>query len=540
MRWLFAFAVIATGCVPSRAFGPVERYGMLQVRVGDPADVRAVAEVTTPSGASVRVETFDEGNATTLRLGPRELGKYTFVVRRGDSDVLRGEFDAVASSRAGPAVRDPREPRRLMREDGSTFFMIGENRINIYDPTWNVESLSAPEYVARMASYGMTTLRVFIFTDTECEECEGGVQLGALEPALGKFDPAVAARFDAIMQAAEDNDVHVIITLFAIGFTKGETWKSWHDNPYAKERGGPAETPADFFSDKAARAHATERLRYVLARWGYSSHLLGIDLLNEPEWDGQIEEADWIPWARELARFAKTHDGRGHLMMTGPVGLSHNIGVSTERDWYGARENDVVQWHLYGEPFYEPNKLAVEMTRRVREVWEYDRPVLCGEFGYGGEDRTTHEHTHVGIWSAVFSGAGALSHTAPVFNIDSDEPMTRSRAQHFRVLRDFLDDMPAAWAAPRFDAEVKGAAKAWQLAVADGSSGAVWLLADGTAKRDVELRLPQINGGRYRVTWVDDVSGARIMDTEVTADVNGLRITSPAFSRHVAARYQRL
>jgi hypothetical protein len=283
-----------------------------------------------------------------------------------------------------------------------------------------------------------------------------------------------------------------------------------------------------------------ERLRYVLARWGYSPQLLAIDLLNEPEWDGPIPESEWMPWARELARFAKTHDGRDHMITVGPVGLSSNIGGADERAWYQARENDIVQWHLYGEPFYEPAKLAIEMTRRVREVWEYDRPVLCGEFGYGGEDHATHEHTHVGLWSAIFSGAGVLSHTAPVFNIDSDQPMTRSRAMHFKVLRDFLEGLPKVWAAPRFDAVVTGAAQAWQLAAADGSSGAVWLLANGETKRGVEVRLPQISGGRYRVTWVDDVSGARLVDTEVVADLDGLHIVSPAFPRHVAARYQRL
>jgi hypothetical protein len=108
------------------------------------------------------------------------------------------------------------------------------------------------------------------------------------------------------------------------------------------------------------------------------------------------------------------------------------------------------------------------------------------------------------------------------------------------VLRDFLVGLPKGWAAPRFDAVVTCAAQAWQLAAADGSCGAVWLLANGETKRGVEVRLPQISGGRYRVTWVDDVSGARLVDTEVVADLDGLHIVSPAFPRHVAARYQRL
>jgi len=38
------------------------------------------------------------------------------------------------------------------------------------------------------------------------------------------------------------------------------------------------------------REVAFERIRYVVDRWGHSQNLLAIDLLNEPEWDGEIGE----------------------------------------------------------------------------------------------------------------------------------------------------------------------------------------------------------------------------------------------------------
>ena len=44
------------------------------------------------------------------------------------------------------------------------------------------------------------------------------------------------------------------------------------------------------------------RLRYALARWSASPALLAVDFLNEPEWDGGIDERRWIPWAQDLAR----------------------------------------------------------------------------------------------------------------------------------------------------------------------------------------------------------------------------------------------
>ena len=72
------------------------------------------------------------------------------MVRRGGRELARGRFDAVPSDLHGPITRDPAEPHRLVRDDGSTFTILGENRINIYDPAWNIDNLSIADYVARM------------------------------------------------------------------------------------------------------------------------------------------------------------------------------------------------------------------------------------------------------------------------------------------------------------------------------------------------------------------------------------------------------
>ena len=37
-----------------------------------------------------------------------------------------------------------------------------------------------------------------------------------------------------------------------------------------------------------------------------------MDLLNEPEWDGNVGERTWIPWAEELAAAWRARDPYGH------------------------------------------------------------------------------------------------------------------------------------------------------------------------------------------------------------------------------------
>lgn len=505
-------------------------------------DVLIDARFTAPSGRVVRVGGFSDDSGFRVRFAPPELGRWTYDVRAdagaGLAPVAAGTLDAVPSDDPGLVRVDPVEPSRLLHDDGTPFFILGENRINVFDPTWNWQHLGIRDYVAYVASHGMTTLRVFVFSDCENEEAADRVQLGCLEPAVGRFDPRVAARFDELFEAAEAHGVYVVVSLFAIGFSD-DTWKSWADNPYARERGGPADTAGDFFTDPRARAGAERRVRYFLDRFGYSSHLLAIDLLNEPEWDGRIPESIWVPWADALAAQTEKLDPYGHLVTTGPVGLHYNLG-GDERSWFDSPYDDLVQWHLYGAATYEPRAHALEMTRKVDETRGSGKPVFCGEFAYGGEDPVTFDHTHTGIWALAFSGAGAVAHSAPPFNVDSDEPMTPERGRHFGVLAGFLEGLD--WdrgLTPRHDAGVPpGALHVWELGAPDYR--ALWLLGPargyGAPVVGARVTVRGLPAGRYAVEWWDDVSGLLVAAWRLDHGGGDAQLTVPRFVRHLAGK----
>ncbi|MFI5291008.1 MAG: cellulase family glycosylhydrolase, partial [Polyangia bacterium] len=387
---------------------------------------------TLPGGRIINVPSFPSRGRFLVRFAARVPGAYHW-----SGGGRQGDFEAVAAAGHGQVARDPHAAHRLMLTDGTPFWPLGENRFNVYDPTWNYQHQSIEQYLASMQAAGENTLRLFVICDCEDESRADRVQLGCLEPSPGRFDEAAAERYDRIVDAAERDGIYVIFGVWAIGFTEGnDTWKSWADNPYRA-----LGSRNQFFTDESIRRVAAGKLRYVAARWGWSTHLLAVDLLNEPEWDGRIPENVWIPWAEKMEKAWRADDPFGHLVTAGPVGLQYNLG-GDERPWYGYAGDDLVQWHLYGKEFYEPHALADEMTRKVREVWGFDKPILVGEFGYGGEDKTTYDHTHVGIWSATFAGAGVLMHSAPAFNIDSDEPMTPARAAHVLGLSRFLASLP--------------------------------------------------------------------------------------------------
>jgi hypothetical protein len=515
-----------------------------ELRVAAPPRAQVVAEVVAPSGARTLLPGFGVDGGAAVRVRPREPGVHRWSVRDGPGDGARelaaGAFRAEGRGAQGQVVvRDG----ALFLEDGRPFRPLGENRFNVYDPAWS-DGLTPDAYLARMAADGMNTIRVFVFT--ACGRPGTPAKAGCLEPALGVFDEAAAAQYDAIFAAAERHDVKVVLAVFAIGFTSGDQWKSWEENPYSVDRGGPADAPNDFFSDPAARAAAKERLRYVLARWSASPALLAVDLLNEPEWDGGIDETRWIPWAEELSRTWRAEDPYRHPVTLGPVGLHWDI-VRDERPWWRSEACDLVQWHRYGPDVYDPHDLARELVATIRDTRRYGKPVLIGEFGYGGDPKPAHEHTHVGLWAGIFSGAGVLAHSAPVFTPDSDEPMTPARALHFRTLAAFLRRAEAA--GPLVPAADPGASvpglRVLRLSGARSTPAmeALWVHAPregfGATVSGARVTLPGLAPGRWRVTWLDDVSGEELAATTVELASNAV-LDVPPFARHVAAILERL
>ncbi len=534
---LRASAALTAALLGLALVGPVEarptevpRCGLFEL----PLDADGVATFTAPSGAVDRVGAFPARGRFRVRWAPREEGLHRYaVVGLDGAPLASGEVLATPSASRGHVRVDPDRPRRLRFDDGAPLLVLGENRMNVYDPAWNHDGLGIDGYLAKMAAHGMTTLRVFMFTDAEAEDAPDGKQKGCIEPRPGVFDDDAAEDFDEILAAGQRHGIHVIFTLYACGFTPGDPWKGWEDNPYHVRNGGPAEDNWDAFEDGRARELARGRLRYVMDRWAWSPNLLAIDLLNEPEWDGDLGEDVWRPWAEDLARTWRAEDPYGHPVTVGSVGLHWNV-EGDEHAWWGARECDVVQWHLYGPEVYQVHALAAEMHRKVQEVWHHGKPVLVGEFAWGGEDTSTYDHTHVGLWSATFAGAGVLAHSAPPFTLDSDHPMTPARGAHFRALRDLLAPLEARGALDP-DPGVR-ATGVTARALGDDARKGVWVLGPkagyGEVVRGASVRLA-LPAGDYVVTWHDDVTAAPLAEAAPRTHAGGeLRLAVPPFTRH--------
>jgi hypothetical protein len=193
---------------------------------------------------------------------------------------------------------------------------------------------------------------------------------------------------------------------------------------------------------------------------------------------------------------------------------------------------------------YDVHALARELVRTVRDTARHGKPVLVGEFGWGGEPAPLHDHTHVGIWAATFAGAGVLAHSAPPYTVDSDAPMSPARARHFRALAAFLARAEAAEPlapAPDPKVSVRGARA---LALAGERTLALWVHAPkrgyGEPVAGAKVTLRGLTHGCWRVTWVDDTTGEDVGSGEVEIAGAAAVLEAPRFVRHVAAIVERV
>jgi aryl-phospho-beta-D-glucosidase BglC (GH1 family) len=508
-----------------------------------PEDLKIEATFTGPIGGDITVGGFYSHGRYKIRFTPTATGRYFYrvTVQSGRYNLrspLAG-FNCLPVTKNKYGFLKPwkEDPHRLVFDNGQHFYILGENRFNIYAPSWNYGNKNIQSYISYMAENGMNTLRVFI----RCARNPNDpTRVGYLEQKVGTYDEDTADQLDNIIEACQKNDIYVILTVFALGFTPHDDFKDWNNNPYNVQNGGPCQERTDFFNLPEAIGYQEKKLRYIVNRYGYSPNLLSIDLFNEPEWDGGISESIWIPWAIGRSEYIKKIDPYKHLVTLGSVGPQWNIRGYNEDDWYKNALNDTIQWHQYNNQSVDD--VAYKMRNFIRKYWGYNKPLYCGEFAWGEEPKPAYDHTHNGIWAAIMSGGGVLAHSAPAYNTETDELMFPARAAHFKALALFLKDVP--W---EKNLEYKAAGivadspqiKVWGLSNNDYTL--VWLL-DGDKKKygqkvnSLTLTVADLAEGEYIVEWWDTRQGAVIDKEKVSCRNNMLKAAIPSFEKDIACK----
>jgi hypothetical protein len=366
-----------------------------------------------PSGKKDTVDGFfmqdyslNNGNITSVGTGafkirytPNEVGMYSYSVScltaAGVGQYPTQFFTCNTSTQSGFIRKN--NTNYLSFDDGKQFFPIGENMgwqnnqvVNDYT-TW----------LSSLTSNGGNFIRVWMSSWAFALEWKNNTNGYA---GLKKYKQSNAFYFDWLLDYCKQNNVYVMATLNNHGQVSSNVNPEWNDNPYKSTNGGPAVNTWDFFTNTQAKNLHKNRLRYLIARYGYATSLQSWELFNEVDWtdDFANKKIDVKNWHQEMCSYIKSKDVYNHLVST-----SFAKDVFDDATW-NIPQIDFTQTHYYIDaPNLETSIAAGSQTY----LNNYQKPVLNGEFGLGPEGATlsTNDpngiHIHNSLWAIAYSGA---------------------------------------------------------------------------------------------------------------------------------------
>lgn len=383
----------------------------------DPGEIDVRAVLVSPSGRKIIVPAFYyqefkrelAGGGERLspvgkpvwkvRFTPTEVGRYEVYVeardRRGyiaSSGVY--SFQAVPSRLPGFVRVSSRDPRYFEFDDGSSNFFVG---INV---CWSGSkgTYDYDEWFAAMSAAGINMVRIWM-----APWC-----FGIEWNQLGRYNLREAWKLDYVLKLAEKYGIYVILCLMNHGQLSTQVNPQWSDNPYNKARGGPLNEPEEFWTNEEAIELFKRRLRYIVARWSYSTHLLAWELWNEVDLtDNYMAVREQVAkWHREMATYLKSIDPYNRLVTTSFANPNLDPLVWT------LDEIDFVTIHKYGpEGFRDIPMTLRELVLKALEL--YGKPVLVTEFGvdwrWEGKPYYYFDKEgvglHDGLWSTLVAGS---------------------------------------------------------------------------------------------------------------------------------------
>jgi len=238
---------------------------------------------------------------------------------------------------------------------------------------------------------------------------------------VGNYEDAQAAawRMDAVINMAEERGIYLQVVLVwhqpfsnrpiaPVPLPEG-TFRlpfelSWAENPFNEDNGGPLSGPAGLFLDPEVKSLLEQRLRYAVARWGYSTHIFAWEIIDAVDGVLGYTALRAKPWLRGLTGFLEEIDPFDHLVTAGATNPDETIFQNPDIDF--------VQVQLYQARPINPGRDQVAETLRAlsRVFGKTDGPVLLTEFSLNPwfaplADDPGGVHVSNTVWAAAMAGS---------------------------------------------------------------------------------------------------------------------------------------
>lgn len=341
----------------------------------DQKDIRVDAVFAAPSGESLLLPCYyvsGDGAASgwKARFAPRESGTYTYHVEIRIGSALESAsapaiLEVTASAKNG--FLHAGNNWSFEFDSGKPFRGIGENMA--WEPrTWEPAKNTYDYFLPKYAENGANFFRTWMSGWNLPLEWKTVGDTDLYTNTDEYFHPQAIQRMDELVELAEAEGMYMMLALEWHGHFSPGAW--WDRSSYNAANGGPAITPAEFFTLEASRAQFKNRLRYIVARWGYSTSIGAWEFFNEVD---NAVNASSIPhsaitsWHTEMSHYLSEIDPYNHLITTS---ISHEEITGLKE----IPDIDFNQKHIYRNTGSIPSTLNSYVNST-------GKPYVVGEFG---------------------------------------------------------------------------------------------------------------------------------------------------------------
>jgi hypothetical protein len=375
-------------------------------------DVRV--QILQPDASTISLPAFFDGGTTwRVRHTPILAGVYQV-----NGMTLNGQPVAVSNLQpsswtvsrpmgsAGFVRVDPANTNRFITSNGRRYFPVGHNVAWDTSATTNVVAM-----LARLGAARENWSRVWM-DDWDGKNLDWPKPPGP----FGQLSLTVAQKWDGIVAAAEQAEVYFQMTLQHHGQYSSTVDAQWSSNPYNSANGGFLSNATQFFTNATAKAITKRKLRYVIARWGYSPAIMAWELFNEVQFTAAAQAGQWSivgAWHDEMAQFIRSQDPYHHLITTSS---DLNQPIWNQCDYYTHHDYPTDLISTLSDPAGVPSGQPA-------------KPIFGAECGL---DNTPHLGVNAPIWAGLM---GAQSGNAQPWWWDRID--AHNDYYSFHALRDF-------------------------------------------------------------------------------------------------------
>ncbi len=479
-----------------------------------------------------------------VRFTPTEAGEHSVTMealdRTGSARSETVRFTAASGESRGFIRVSKTDPSYFEFDDGTPYFANGLNIVE--------HPLSEYyRYLPRLAEAGGNFARLWIGFEYF------GLELGT----IGDYRLDNAWYTDQVMELSEKHGIYqkICIEYMRYIWPDGPGWVGRKDWAYGAHQGGPCRDMVCFFQDPEARRLFKNRLRYIVARWGYSPYVMAWELWNE---NNLVEKAASdpaiiVPWNKEMNRYLRSIDPYQHLTTNSLSGRDLWL------DFWELDENEFVQRHGYFSVRQGQEEAPPDMAELVSgwldDVDDFGKPYFMSEFGLQRDRRDMRGlcdlddegvNLHNGMWAALAHGAAGVAQLWWWGQYVDPKDLYF----HYRAVATFAKDVP--WTTAGFErAEVSADnPEVRVLGLRGGELSLLWIhnkrhnwwnviTEEPISAVQPDVKLDGVPDGAYRLEFWDTWRGEVIDATDARASGGFLSFTPPEVERDLAVKIRR-